>query len=102
MFYKIIENNYISGIGSTQAAVAGVNEITEAEYNSIMDAIRNKPADTETEIYKLTVELEWVAVEPEPIPEIEIDPFDNEDYAAGYEQALLDLMELDADILEEA
>lgn len=101
MFYKTIENNFIIGIGSTQAAVAGVNEITEAEYNSIMDAIRNKPADTETAAYKLNNGLEWVAVEPEPIPEP--DPFDNEDYAAGYEQALLDLMELEmAEIEEEA
>lgn len=101
MLYKIIENEYIIGIGGTQGIIAGVIEITEAEYNSIMDAIRNKPADTETAAYKLNTELEWVAVEPEPIPEP--DPFDNEDYAAGYEQALLDLMELEmAEIEEEA
>lgn len=30
---------------------------------------------------------------PEPEPEPSVDPFDNPQYAAGYEQALLDMME---------
>lgn len=92
MFYKVIEENYIVGIGES-SAIGDNTEITLEEYNSILEVVRNKPQDTEDTIYKLNVDLEYVPTDrpiEEPTEEVE-----SEEYQRGYEQALLDLAELE-------
>ena len=53
--YKMIADGYIALIGID----CGGEEITEQEYNTIMDAIRSKPSAPEGCDYKLTANLEW-------------------------------------------
>ena len=66
MYQKIIDNGYITGI------VSGCSNgnITEAEYNSIMSAIQNRPEPPEGYGYKLKEDLTWELYElpPEPQP----------------------------------
>lgn len=84
-FYKVIDGDYISGIGTN--GNDSVTEITEAEYNAIMQKIQNKPTDPESYQYKLRADnLEWEMVElpdPEPVEE-EAGPED-------YESALAEM-----------
>lgn len=69
-YYKLIENGYITAIGTG----AGGEEITAAEYDEIMTTIHNKPAETATLKYRLKTDMTWESyeVEPEP-PSDEID-----------------------------
>lgn len=64
--YKYINNGYIIGIGS--GAGAG-DEITEDEYNEILDKINNRPTAPEGFTYRLTTALEWELVELPPLVE---------------------------------
>ena len=64
--YKYINDGYIIGVGS--GAGAG-NEITEDEYNKILDKINNRPTAPEGFTYRLTTALEWELVELPPIVE---------------------------------
>ena len=69
-FYKQIENGYIYtiGIGS------GFIEISESEYNEILEVIQNKPKATETTDYRLREDLTWEEYEidpPDPDPELD-------------------------------
>ena len=69
-FYKNIENNYITAIGTGGSGT----EITEAEYTTIMSVIQSKPSRTETTDYHLKTDLTWEAYEREPdVPSDEID-----------------------------
>ena len=67
MFYKIIIDNYISIVGEGSYG----EEITEAEYNTILNLIHNKPTAPEGYDYRLKDDtLEWELYElPEPIEE---------------------------------
>ena len=67
-FYKIVDNGYITGIGTNGPDT--VTEISEAEYNEILAVIRSAPVAPEGYVYKLTEGLEWELVEyhPEPGP----------------------------------
>lgn len=58
-YYKHIQDGFIIAIGTGGGGV----EITETEYESILAAISNKPARTETTDYHLTESLEWVEYE---------------------------------------
>lgn len=93
MYYKIITDDLIVAIGTASKLNEAQTEITAEEYERILDRIKSKPTDTETTVYKLAVNGRYIPFEREE--EEEPDPFENEDYAAGYEQALLDLMELE-------
>lgn len=62
--YKYINNGYIIGVGS--GAGAG-DEITEDEYNEILDKINNRPTAPEGFTYRLTTALEWELCELPPI-----------------------------------
>ena len=62
--YKYINNGYIIGVGT--GAGAG-REITEEEYNEILDKINNRPTAPEGFTYRLTTALEWELVELPPI-----------------------------------
>lgn len=70
-YYKLTSNNYIIAISTG----AGGVEITEDEYNSIMDVIRNRPA-SEGKGYRLKTDLTWeeydLPPEPEPSDEDEL------------------------------
>lgn len=93
MYFKQIENELIIAVG-TASQISGADiEITAEEYEAILDRIKSKPADTEDIVYKLAINGLYIPFEREA--EEEPDPFENEDYAAGYEQALLDMMELE-------
>lgn len=74
-YYKLIEDGYISAIGTG----GGGTEITEQEYNAIMAVIQNKPQRTATTDYKLKVDLTWEEYELPPEPE---------DYDISDEEAL--------------
>lgn len=67
-YYKIIDDLYISSIGTGGGGV----EITETEYSDIMSVIQNKPPRTETTDYHLRTDLTWEEYErpldPEPEP----------------------------------
>lgn len=79
-YYKDIENGYIIAIGTG----ASGTEITETEYNEIMELIQSKPAETATPKYRLKTDLTWESyeVEPEP-PSDEIDDSEALDIILG-------------------
>ena len=64
MFYKYTNDKYIIGVGIG----AGGEEITEQEYNAILDKINNRPEAPEGYSYRLTTAMEWELAE---IPKIE-------------------------------
>lgn len=69
-YYKYIENGYILAIGTGGMG----EEITEEEYNGIMEVIENKPERTETTDYHLLTDLTWEEYEvepPDPDPDID-------------------------------
>lgn len=63
-YYKLINDGYIVAVGTG----AGGEEITEAEYNSLLEVIRNKPSAENGYDYRLTAELKWERYE---LPQIE-------------------------------
>lgn len=85
-YYKVIKGGMLVAIG--QDASTG-ETITEAGYDRLKAIIDSKPSDTETHYYALKADtLEYEAVErPEPVT-LETDP-----YTAGYDQAVLDMIE---------
>ena len=70
-YNKQVSNSYISAIGTGHGGV----EITEDEYNAIMDVIKNRPS-AEGKGYRLKTDLTWEAYdlppEPEPSDEDEV------------------------------
>ena len=57
MFYKIVENGYITMIGSPNVPSNGV-EITEEMHTELSEKIKNKPQDTLEAVYRLSNETE--------------------------------------------
>ena len=57
MFYKIVENGYITMIGSPNVPSNGV-EITEAKHTELSNTIKVRPEDTLEAIYRLSNETE--------------------------------------------
>ena len=57
MFYKIVENGYITMIGSPNVPSNGI-EITEAKHTELSNIIKNKPQDTLEVVYRLSNEAE--------------------------------------------
>lgn len=64
MYGKYVNNGYI--IGLSIGSVTG-DEITEDEYNTILDKINNRPTAPEGFTYRLTTALEWELCELPPI-----------------------------------
>lgn len=62
MFYKIVENGYITMIGWPNVPSNGV-EITEEKYHSLITEIDNRPTDTLEAVYRLYNETEeYIAI----------------------------------------
>lgn len=57
MFYKIVENGYITMIGSPNVPSNGT-EITEAKHTELSEKIKTKPQDTLEAFYRLSNEAE--------------------------------------------
>lgn len=71
MFYKCINDKFIIGVGTG----SGSEEISEQEYNDILEKINNRPEAPEGFSYRLTTSLEWELCEvskTEPTAEEEI------------------------------
>lgn len=72
-YYAIIADSWIISVNTNNSTDAG--NITESEYNAILNLIRNKPSAPEGYDYWLKADtLEWELVElpePEPTPEDE-------------------------------
>lgn len=80
-YYKSIIASYIAGIGT---GAGNGTEITESEYNAILDIIHNKPAASETTDYRLKTDLTWEPYEIEPPdPDPELDDSDALDILLG-------------------
>lgn len=55
MYYKFVQNGYIIGVG----VGAGGEEISETEYNKLLDIIANRPEAPEGYYYALKDICEW-------------------------------------------
>lgn len=64
-YFKFIKGGYIIAVGTG----AGGTEITEAEYNSLLEVIRNKPSAESGFDYRLKADLTWELYELPPVPE---------------------------------
>ena len=63
MFYKIVENGYITMIGWPNVPSNGV-EITKENHTALTETIKTKPEDTLEAVYRLANETEtYVACE---------------------------------------
>ena len=81
MLYKQIEDGILTAIGDSSTIGDNQTEITQAEYDSIMDIIRNKPDDTEEVVYKLNAEtLTYDEYPAPPAPETNPYGIDNDTY----------------------
>ena len=70
-YYKTIENNYITSIGTGGGGTA----ISAIEYNTILAAIQNKPARVGDIDYRLRTDLTWEQYERhDPVVPEELDP----------------------------
>ncbi|MBR5223303.1 MAG: hypothetical protein IKV81_03975 [Clostridia bacterium] len=54
-YFKTIKNGYIIGLQT----IIGQTEITEEEYNSLLQIIRNKPIAESGWDYRLKEDLTW-------------------------------------------
>lgn len=64
MFCKLVSNNYIEAIGRGGFGI----EITEAEYNNLIEIIHNKPIAESGYDYRLREDLTWELYELPIIP----------------------------------
>lgn len=56
MFYKIVENGYITMIGKSQRVPSNGVEITEAKHTELSNTIKARPYDTLEFVYRLSNE----------------------------------------------
>ena len=82
MFYKTIADGYVIGTSTP----TGNTEITESEYNAILQKIQNKPTDPDGYAYKLRADnLEWELVK---LPPVEPEPLTEEEALTRYANTL--------------
>lgn len=63
MKYKIVESNVIISVGEG----FGETQITEGEYNIIIETVKNRPSAPDGYAYRLLDNLTWEMIElPEP------------------------------------
>lgn len=58
MFYKTVENGYITIIGKSQKVPSNGEEITEAKHTELSNTIKVRPEDTLEAVYRLSNETE--------------------------------------------
>lgn len=64
MLYKQIENGFIPYLGNSTVIPQTAVEITENEYNQLMETIKTKPDDTLESIYRLSADtLQYASCE---------------------------------------
>ena len=81
-FFKEISGEYVDSISTG----FGESEITESEYNAIMQKIRIRPTAPDGYDYKLRADtLEWELVE---LPPVEPEPLTDEDALVRYANTL--------------
>lgn len=68
-YFKYIVNGYILYIGKGNKEI----QITEGEYNKILDIIHNKPQAPEGHDYMLKENLEWELIEVEEVKDGEFE-----------------------------
>ena len=68
-YYKIITDGYLIAVGSG----SGGTEIAEADYNNLLEIIRNKPLAESGYDYRLKADLTWELHEIPPVPAPEDD-----------------------------
>lgn len=78
-YYKIIVDGYLVAIGSG----SGGTEITETEYNNLLDIIRTKPIAESGYDYRLKADLTWELHELPPVPAPEDEDANEADYLAA-------------------
>ena len=66
-FFKVEKDGYILGVAKTY----GKGNITESEYNTLTEILRNRPAAPEGFRYCLTTGLQWELVEISGAEEME-------------------------------
>lgn len=121
MFYKIVNDNIITMVGEWSVPPENGIEITSEEKAQLESVISAKPADTLESVYRLSAETEqyepftrtheetvqWYVEQVnsgemtlDEVPEgyraeVEaiITPQPSDDYTAGYDQAVLDMIE---------
>lgn len=58
MFYKMVENGYITMICKSQRVPSNGVEITEAKHTELSNTIKARPQDTLESVYRLSNEAE--------------------------------------------
>ena len=58
MFYKIVENRFITMIGKSQRLPSNGEEITAAKHTELSNTIEARPQDTLESVYRLSNETE--------------------------------------------
>lgn len=72
-YYKMISEGFLLSVG---VGLTG-EEITETEYNTILEIIRNSPTAPDGYGYRLTDSLEWELYEM-PVVEVEAEATDTD------------------------
>lgn len=67
-YSKIVIDGYIAGLGTQECCSNIDGDITEAEYNSIMAVIQNRP-QADGKGYRLKTDLTWEEYDLPPEPE---------------------------------
>lgn len=68
-YSKIVIDGYIAGLGTQECCSNIDGDITEAEYNSIMAVIQNRP-QADGKGYRLKTDLTWEEYDLPPAPEL--------------------------------
>lgn len=63
-FYKIVKDGYILGVAKSD----GEGNVTETEYNTVSEIIRNRPQAPDGYQYRLTTGMEWELYELLELP----------------------------------
>lgn len=74
-YFKIVSDGFVLGVGTGNGGL----QITQEEYQTIVELIQEKPSAPSGYTYMLTEALEWQLVELPPVPPVD-DPATPEDY----------------------
>ena len=80
-YYKNIEDGYLTAIGTGN----GGTEITEEEYNSLLEHIHNRPEAEEGYGYRLKEDLTWELYE---LPIVEDENISSDELMSMIEEVL--------------